>query len=279
MGEAVKYTTAQGNAITITAASQIKYLDGTMVDAWDVEPVWDTAYDRSTLSGYGLGRRQFGLRFVIKADTYDNVRGTIAAIRALVLEDVSRVVSGIAPAAMGTVEVVLDNSGTYTTRAAIRTPSISGPHNVLAELVLGFESDEMLWTYGAEQSALGTFAGTTLVNVAFNNAAGDFFSRPHYVVVGSVDTPKLLDVESGDYIEIGTVTAAVDDELHIYTDPPKIDYVAGGTATAVNWTGFAGTVSKFPPFQAAAGTVQLSATAGTAIVTAYWDVRVGGLGI
>ncbi len=278
MGETVKHTTAQGNAIMITAVSQIKYLDGSMLDAWDVEPVWDTAYDRSTLSGYGLGRRQFSLRFVIKATTYDNVRGTIAAIRAFVLEDVSRVVSGIDPAAMGTVEIVLDNGGTYTTRAAIRTPSISGPHNVLAELVLGFESDEMLWTYGAEQSALGTFDGTTPVNVAFNNT-GDFFSRPHYLVVGSVDTLRLTDVESGDYIEIGTVTAANDDELHIYTDPPRIDYVAGGTAPVANWTGFAGTVSKFPPLQASAGTVQLSAAGGTAIVTTYWDVRVGGLGI
>lgn len=276
MGETIRYTDSRGNVFTFAVAGKLKYLDGTNLEQWQVSPVWEQAYDHSTLYGYGTERRTFDLRFMVTTDTYDNVRGTIGAMRRALLADASHsLVTGTA--VMGTLEVILDNGGTYSVTAAVAMPKIENPQRRLSEVTLSFQANSPWWRYGAQASAGSAFDGTTPVSVDVNNA-GEVYTWPAYVVTGSIDTPRITDSVTGRYIEIGTVTAADDDVLRIYTNPPLIEYVAGGTAPAVKWTGYAGTVSHFFPLSVGAGTLTLSASDGTATWQATWDVMLGGLG-
>ena len=112
----------------------------------------------------------------------------------------------------------------------------------------------------------------------FNNA-GDVPAYPTFSIVGQMGTPTIT-YPSGNYIQIGTVTANAADILNIYTKPGdlRVDYIAGGTATAANWTGYAGTASDFETLPVGAGTLFLQVTSGTPVWTVTWDVYRTGIG-
>jgi len=94
-----------------------------------------------------------------------------------------------------------------------------------------------------------------------------------------VDTPRIT-YPSGDYIEIGTVTANATDILEIYCKPGelRVDYRESGTVAAVNWTGYAGTASTFATLPVGTANMVLSATSGTATYAAAWDNLRFGIG-
>ena len=273
MGEQITYTTSAGSALRIDVDGSVKYLDGSNIDTWQVEASWEQAYDTAVLQGYGSRRRAFGLRFSVEGTAYDSVRGTLAALRRHMMYDVARDEAG-------TVQVVLDNGGTYTVKAAPVAPSIDGPGNTYAEVVLNFEASSPWWEYGAQVEGTTACNGTTPVNLVYSLSNSDFKVWPEYQITGVAGTLTITDNETGDYIQIGTVTANIDDVLRIYTDPPEVLYYEHGAGDGVAWTGYGGTVSDFFALLPPDGSVQLTCSAGgTALVSMFYTERVGGLGI
>ena len=277
MSETIRYTNSAGTAQALTIAGTVKYRHGEGIDTWQVEPLWEAAQGSHTLSGYGMPRRRFTLTFAEKTSTYDALRGTLTALSAVMMYDVSRSISGADQDAKGTIEVVLDAGGTYSMRVAPAGISVDGPNYRHMEVNMSFEGDSQLWRKGGVTSAAGTMTDGTIAGaLAFNNA-GDYHTWPRFTLTGAAGTP-VLTYPNARALTVGTAMAGTLDVLRIYTDPPLIEYVAGGTAAAVRWTGYAGTASHFEPLPIGAGTVTLTAASGTLAASMEWDTYVAGLG-
>lgn len=184
--------------------------------------------------------------------------------------------------ARGTVQVVY-NGGTYTRDAALASPDVEGPDGQYIGVALKFESASPFWTFGVEQTtAVGT-AGPGTVSAAFDNSAGDYLSYPTHVLTGAWGTVTITYPTTGEYIQIGTVTAGADDQVWIWADKPLVRYYAGGTAagdpdSGANWTGFGGTVSRWFGLRPEAGTVTAQVASGTAVYQMRYSRRKAGLG-
>lgn len=277
MAETVRYinSTEAGGGTTVLSASPGRYLRGDGLDAWHVTPVFDPLVgDEDTFAGYALNWTEWTLRFAIGATSYNNARGTLAAWRKVFMEDVSR-------EQQGTVAVV-HNSGTYTIDCAPMTPDIDGPEGAYVGVRFKFRSKSPFWIYGDAQSTTSAFNGTANVDVLWDNT-GDYKTWPTHVITGVVGTARITDIDSSDYLEIGTATANADDQIWIWTDSPLIRYYEHGTSAGdpdkgTNWTGYGGTVSTFYALQAEAGTARLSAATGTATYELRYDIRKAGIG-
>ena len=245
------------------------------MDAWHVTPVFDAFIgDMDLFAGYSLDWTELRLSFAIGATTYANARGTLAAWRQEFMRDVSR-------NAMGTLVVVHDG-GTYLQPVAHATPRITGPDGPYVGAELIWRTESPFWKYNDTQSTVSAFAGTVAVNVAWSNT-GDYKTWPIHKITGACGTPKLTDVGSGDYLQIGTAWTNAADQVWIWTDEPLIRlYVNGASAgdreSGTNLTCYGGTVSVFKSLQVGAGTVQLTATSGTATYQLDYDIRKAGLG-
>ena len=271
--ETVRYIDSRGG--TTTLSDQGRYLSGAGVDTWNVAPVFDQIIGEENLfSGYAVESPEFGLSFALSASSYENARSSLAAWRQLFMRDVSR-------AAQGTIQIVF-NGGTYVRDVASVTPEISGPDGQYVGVNLRFQSRSPFWVYNTTQGTASAFAGTAAVNVTWNNT-GDYLAYPVHHLTGAAGTPRMTNLATSQYLEIGTAIPNADDQVYVWTDSPLIRYYEHGTGagvktSGVNWTKYAGTVSHFFGLQVEAGTVQLSAAAGSAVYALSYDIRKAGLG-
>jgi len=269
MGETIRYIESDGTVHELTTPG-VKYIRGEGLDVWPVEPVWENiSADHSIYDGTDLRRREFSLHFIVQADSYDNVRGTVAQWRSWFLRDIAR-------GTPGTVQIVLDNGGTYWTQASVAAPEWDGPTHRLGVIRLSFQAPGPFWYYGATVELAGTFNGTTPVNIAYTND-GDYHAWPMHKITGACGTPTITNLATGESITIGTATA-VNDVLWIYTQPVRVLYIQGGTAAEQNWTGYAGTASRFFALDPGGGTIRLRAASGTAQYRVYYNIVRAGLG-
>lgn len=275
MAEIIRYIESNGTTHTLTTAN-VKYVSGEGLDAWPVKPIWDELTgDTALLGGWEHNRREIRLRFAINADTYDNARGTVRTWRQWFFRDVNR---GLA----GTVQVVLDNGGTYSIAAAISESDVGEPQYTYNDVTLAFEASSLYWKYGATQSTASAFNGTVAVDVGYNNT-GDYQTYPVHIITGPIGTPTIANPVTNEMIQVGTAMAGSADVMYIWTNPVLIRYYAGGTAAGdknqgANWTGYAGTVSDFWALGMNAGTVRLTAASGAATYQLQYDIRKAGLG-
>jgi hypothetical protein len=269
MAEQITYTNSGGTALRLDVTGSLKYLRGDNVDPWQIEASWEQAYDTAVLRGYGAARREFGLRFAVTASSYDNARGTIAAIRRHLAYDIAR-------DAAGTLQVVT-GGGTYTVRAAPISPEINGPDNTYADVTLRFQADSGWWNYGAASAGTAQFAGTAPVELGYSLPKSDYKVWPAYSITGVIGTATLA--ERGYSIVLGTVTANADDVVTVATNPPEVRYYEHGAGSGVACTGIAGTLSTFFELLPPSGTITLTdPSGGTALITMTYQERVGGLG-
>ena len=274
MAETVRYINSQGGTLTLSA-SPSRYERGDGLDTWHVTPVWDALIsDEDDFAGYALGKTEWSLKFHVEGTSYADARGTAAAWRKEFMNDVSRDAQGSF--------VIVHNGGTYTIDAAHATSEISGPDSNYIGITLKFESKSPFWQYLPQQSTVSAFNGTAIVSVVWNNT-GDYKTWPIHHITGVVNTPRITDVGTGHYIEIGTVTANANDQIYVWTDSPLIRYYQNGTGAGVktsgsNWTGYGGTASKFDALQVGAGAARLTAAAGSAAYELLYDIRKAGIG-
>jgi len=277
MGETVKYISPTEGTVTLSADA--RYIGGGGLDQWHVEPIWvEKLGDSADLDGYGLGTTEWTVSFGVEASSYENARETLAAWRKVFMRDVSHYERN---RTMGTVQIV-HNGGTYSIAAAHTTPDIANPQNLVAQATLRFQSPSPFWSFGAAASTVSAFSGTATVNVTYDNT-GDFELYPVHIITGAMGTPRLTDVGTGDYIEIGAAWAGAADQVWVWPEEPLIRYYAGGTSAGdkdlgTNYTKYAGTVSTFFVCQVGAGTVQLSAASGTATYEMQHTLRKAGIG-
>jgi len=229
-----------------------------------------TGGDNKYLDGDGL-MEFFALRFRVAGSSYQNVQANVRTLLGWFVPDIDAGTGG-------TIRVIVDAGGTYDIQAAPRTPTIERLWRSGAFVTVNFACPSQFWKYLPAGSASGSYNGATPVNVAFDNV-GDVKAYPTHTLTGVVDTPRIT-YPSGDYIEVGTVTANATDVLRIYCKPGelRIDYQEGGTAEAVNWTGYAGTASTFAPLPIGSGNMVLSAASGTADYEMTWDNLRFGIG-
>jgi len=279
MTETVIYYDSRGTALYLS--TDARYLRGDGVDVWHIEPVFDhLTGDTDQFSGYTLDWTERRLSFAVGATTYANARGTVAAWRQFFMREASRYEDASDSQTMGTLEVV-HNGGTYTTPAAGMTPGVS-LDGAYAAVELGFRAPSPFWAYGAVETVGTAFAGTVATSAVWDNT-GDWKSYPTHVLTGVVATPRITNSVTSRYVELGTATANVDDELWIWTNPPLVRYYVNGTSAGdptlgTNWTHLAGTASRFDPLQVGGGTLALSAASGSATYELRYNILKAGLG-
>jgi len=271
MAEEIHYIESDGTDHTLTGGDN-KYLDGDGLMEFFAEPVIDVLPARiNILRDNNFTSRNPSLRFRVAGSSYQDVQANVRTLLGWFVPDIDAGTGG-------TIRVIVDAGGTYDIQAAPRTPTIERLWRSGAFVTVNFACPSQFWQYLPAGSASGSFNGATPVNVAFDNT-GDVRAYPTHTLTGVVDTPRIT-YPSGDYIEIGTVTANATDVLRIYCKPGelRIDYQAGGTAEAVNWTGYAGTASTFAPLPIGSDNMVLSAASGTADYEMTWDNLRFGIG-
>jgi len=271
MAEAITYLESDGTSHALTVDGTYRYIEGLGLDEFYAEPVIDELpANINVVRDFNWLTRPVSLRFAVQGSSYANMQANRRSLYQYFVPDITR---GTA----GTLQFVMDGGGTYQFQAAPRTPARESSANKVSVVSLNFVAPQFLH-YLPAGSAGTAFNGTANVNLAFSNA-GDVPAYPVFTMTGSVDTARIT-YPNGNYIEIGTATAGAADVMTVYTKPGllRIDYELGGTAAVSNWTGYGGTVSTFDTLPTGAGTVVLSAAAGTAALTMTWDALRTGIG-
>ncbi len=265
MGDIITYISFdEANTVILSDGNPYRVVESSGLYNWNAEPVQDDIpYNISVHRSYEYKPRHVTLRIAVLGATYTDVQDNVHDLLAAFASDIEGETEGI-------LSVETESGGTYLLNVAPSTPTVErvGIKNVFANLE--FVAADLYWRTTGEHTQRSFNAGTP-VAVPFDNI-GEVKTWPDMQITGVVNTPRFT-YPSGNYIEIGTVTAAADDVLEIYTRPGevRVDYLAGGTAAPVNWTGYAGTVSKFERLPTGAGTATIVATSGTAIFDLTWN--------
>lgn len=270
MAETWEYIESSGVVHALTVDGVYKYLDGEGLYNWDAEPIVDEIpHSIAVHRAYKWNWREIVLRLAVQASTYNAVQRAVRDLLAYFVPDIDA-------NAEGTLRVVSDADIVHTIAVAPAKPEIEKVWVSGAFVKLHFVAADTFWTRLPSGRVASVFNGVTPVAVSFHNF-GDTKAWPTFVITGVVSAPKIT-YPDGSYIQIGTATLSAADRITIYTKPGllRVDYEAGGTASPVNWTGYAGTASTFARLPRGAGSLTLSAASGTPTFVATWDhLRIG----
>lgn len=272
MSEQIDYieNAGAGTVHRLTVTDEYIFISGEGLYAWPVEPlVDDIPHTIAVHRSYKSNQRPVSLRFLVSATTYSLAQQRLATFLAYFVADIEA-------KREGQLRIATDSGYVYTMNVAPGEAEVERVWTRGAFVTIPFIAANPFWSQLPGGRVTGTFNGATPVTVAFYNV-GDVKGWPEYTITGIVNAPKIT-YPSANYIQIGTVTAAAADILHIYTKPGelRVDYLAGGTAAAVNWSGYAGTLSTFEQLPTGTGNLTLTATSGTPAFVCTWDIqRVG----
>lgn len=273
MSEQIDYieNAGAGTVHRLTVTDEYTFVSGDGLYVWPFEALVDEIPHTIAIHRtYKSNKRDVSLRFLIHSTTYSMCQQRLATFLGYFLADVDA-------KREGQLRIATDSGYVYTMNVAPGQAEVErvGIYGVF--VTVPFVASNPLWALLPGGRITGSFNGATPVNVAFYNV-GDVKAWPEYTLTGVVNAAKIT-YPDATYVNIATTTAAAADILKIYTKPGqlRVDYIANGTAAAVNWSGYAGTLSTFSQLPTGSGTLTLTATSGTPTFVCAWDIQKVGI--